>query len=91
MLVESQIAHLLGSIDADVVRRFRNLINAYGLPSGIPAGLDIPLFLESMKLDKKAVSGMLRFVLPDRIGSVSLCDNVPEAVIRQAVDHFLSA
>ncbi len=90
MLVESQIAHLMGCVDAAFVRRFRSLINAYGLPSSLPKGLDIPMVFEAMRLDKKTVSGALRFILPDRIGRVSMHESVPDTVIRQAIDHFLT-
>jgi 3-dehydroquinate synthetase len=38
-----------------------------------------------MKLDKKAVSGELRFILPERIGSVCMRDGVPESLIARAV------
>jgi 3-dehydroquinate synthase len=87
MLVEAEIARLLGLISHEEVLRLRGLLTAYGLPTAIPGDMDTAMFFESMKLDKKAVSGALRFVLPERIGSVSLHSSVPEAVIRQAVEH----
>ena len=43
---------------------------AVGLPTALPEGLTFSAddMLSRMKLDKKAVSGQLRFVLPTRIG-----------------------
>jgi 3-dehydroquinate synthase len=39
-----------------------------------------------MKLDKKAIAGRLRFVLPTKIGHVQLYDDVPEADVRAVLD-----
>ena len=41
-----------------------------------------------MTHDKKVASGKLRFVLPDRIGHVVIRDDVPLALVREAVDSL---
>jgi 3-dehydroquinate synthase len=35
--------------------------------------------LETMRSDKKALAGKLRFVLPRRLGEVAIFDDVPDA------------
>jgi len=89
MHVEAEIARLLGMISSEEVNRIRSLISACELPSAVPGNIDLDLFFASMKLDKKAVSGTLRFILPDRIGNVTIHSSVPESVIRQAVEHAM--
>ena len=42
-----------------------------------------------MTLDKKVVSGRIRFILPDRIGSVRLNDDVTTAEIEDAVGYVM--
>ena len=44
--------------------------------------------IESMRLDKKVVGGRLRLVLPDRIGGVSILNDVPEAAITEAWERI---
>jgi 3-dehydroquinate synthase len=90
MYVEAEIARLLGIMRSEEVLRIRRLLSAYGLPSAIPEDIDLDLFFDSMKLDKKAVSGALRFILPDRIGNVTIHSSVPESVIRQAVEQAIA-
>ena len=90
MYVEAEIARLLGIMRSEEVLRIRRLLSAYGLPSAIPGDIDLELFFDSIKLDKKAVSGTLRFILPDRIGNVTIHSAVPEPVIRQAVEQAIA-
>jgi len=52
------------------VERVGSLIGSYGLPSKMPSGVDEERIISSMQLDKKAVAGELKFVLPEKIGSV---------------------
>jgi hypothetical protein len=40
--------------------------------------------LERMRLDKKAVGGKMRFILPTRLGHVELFDDIPEATSGRA-------
>jgi 3-dehydroquinate synthase len=91
MCIEAEIARLMGLIHHEEVLRIRRLISAYGLPSAIPRNMDPELFFASMKLDKKAVFGTIRFILPDRIGSVTLHSSVPESAIRKAVEQAMEA
>jgi 3-dehydroquinate synthase len=57
------------------------------LPIGLPADLDTDAILTAARRDKKVQAGRLRFVLPGRIGSVTVQDNVPDAAIRAALDR----
>ncbi len=72
MQVAAKLASLLGLLDRKDVERIRSLIDSYELPSSVPAGLETERLFSSMQLDKKAVAGELRFVLPEKIGSVRI-------------------
>jgi len=41
-----------------------------------------------MHFDKKVKSGRVRFILPDRIGHVVIRDDVPESLVREAVESL---
>ena len=65
------------------------VLTEYGLPTRIP-GLPLGELLSVMRLDKKAEAGQLRWVLPQRPGSVVLAADVPPADV-QAVLLALGA
>lgn len=72
MCLEAKLSGMLTFIDNDKVLRIKNLIDSYGLPSEMPSDIDIGHILSSMELDKKAVAGELRFILPEKIGKVRI-------------------
>jgi 3-dehydroquinate synthase len=72
MCAEAGLSQLLGFIDREQVDRIRGLVSAYGLPVKMPADTDMNSLFESMTLDKKAVSGELKFILPEKIGTVRI-------------------
>lgn len=70
MYCEALLSSLLGLMERKEAERVGSLIDAYGLPSKMPSGVDEQKIISSMQLDKKAVAGELKFVLPEKIGSV---------------------
>lgn len=87
MLCASRLAERRGLIDATVTQRQAELMGALGLPLTLPAGADIQAAdaIARMRLDKKAVAGKLRFVLPTRMGHVETMANIPEEDVRAAM------
>src|SRR4030042_1204376 len=81
MFFEAMLAHKLNFINKDKVLRIKRLIDSYGLPSEMPADIDADSLLSSMQLDKKAVAGELKFILPEKIGSVRIHKGITEKVI----------
>jgi len=90
MHVEAILAHETGLIGSDEVSRIQHLLKTFGLPTEIPAGIDLAALFEAMKLDKKAVSGDLKFILPEQIGKVRIQGNISEKIVRQAVKKAFS-
>jgi 3-dehydroquinate synthase len=84
MLCASRLAERLGRIEAEVTRRQRDLLTAFGLPTDLPA-VDHEAMLEVMSRDKKTEHGRLRFVLPSRLGHVELVDGVDRADVLAAL------
>ncbi len=72
MYREARLSSLLGIMDAKEAGRVQSLITAYGLPSEMPSDVNAEGILSSMRLDKKAVAGELKFILPEKIGSVRI-------------------
>ena len=81
MVYEAEIARELGLLEQPIVERLKNLINSYGMPAELQQTLSSEQMIKAMQIDKKAVSGRLRFVLPERIGKVVITDRVTEGVL----------
>lgn len=64
--------------DADGLQ---TLLQRFGLPTAIPAGLDPDALLARMRLDKKAQASGLRFILWDRPGNARVVADVPEDAV----------
>ena len=87
MVAATFAAVRLGMVDADSGSRIVTLIERAGLPtSGVTATTDA--ILNAMASDKKVANAKLRFVLPDQIGHVVIRDDVPDAVVRDAIESI---
>jgi len=88
MVVASHIASTLGLIKLNDAQRLEKLIERVGLPTKI-AGLKFNDIYEAHLHDKKFIRGRNRLVLPTRIGSVKLVQDVPDSLIRAAIKKNL--
>lgn len=90
MVQASRLAERRGLIDAAATERQVALLNAVGLPVALPPSLSWTAdeILERMRLDKKALAGRLRFILPTRIGHVELFDDISESDVREVIDSM---
>ncbi len=82
MAAAARLACRLGRIDHEIVQRQDRLLTALSLPinvSEVVSGLSTDNLLSIMRRDKKAISGQLRFVLPNRLGHVELVDGISPA------------
>jgi len=88
MYCEALLSSLLGLMQREDAERVGSLIDAYGLPSKIAPGVDEQRMISSMQLDKKAVAGELKFVLPEKIGSVVVRGvRDPEKILESMRSH----
>ena len=85
MAAAARAAERLGMIDAGTRERMVKVIGSAGLPV---SGMKLPIedVVRTMYFDKKVRGGRLRFILPDRVGHVVIRDDVPEGVVREAVE-----
>ena len=86
MVLAARLSARLGLATAADAARLARLLERFGLPVALPAGLDADALLARMRLDKKARSGAIRLVLWSGIGRAQVADDVPEAAIRAVLD-----
>jgi 3-dehydroquinate synthase len=82
MHLEAQIAQQLGMVEQSFVERQRALLAAYDLPTALPDALDMEQVAELILRDKKVSAGKVRWVLPCGLGSATVRDDVPAAVVQ---------
>ena len=81
MLLAARLsARLCLASEADAAR-LQRLLEALGLPTSLPAGLNPAALVARMRLDKKAVSGRLRLILWRGPGRAEIVPDVPEAKV----------
>lgn len=83
MVAALLIALKMKLMDRKKYDRIIDLIVRLKLP--VKARVSAARILNSIKLDKKAKSGKVRFVLPVSIGKVTIRENVPENIIKKAL------
>lgn len=84
MHAAGRIAVQLGMLDPAALDRQQRLIAACGLPS-IAKGVDPAAVIEATRGDKKVRGGAVRWVLLEAIGRAVTRNDVPDAVVREAV------
>jgi 3-dehydroquinate synthase len=85
MCLEARLSRMLDFIDEVQASRIEDVIDSYGLPSKKPSNISAHSIFLAMQLDKKAVAGELKFVLPERIGSVRIHKGVSEELLREVL------
>jgi 3-dehydroquinate synthase len=85
MMCASLLAERRGLIASDITDRQRRLLQAFGLPIA-PERWPIGDLVATMRKDKKAVGGRMRFILPTKLGEVALFDDEPEADVRWVLE-----
>jgi 3-dehydroquinate synthase len=85
MVMAARLATQLKRAPAADAERLAALLRRAGLPVAVPEGVDPQALVARMKLDKKAVSGMLRLILWRGIGRAEVMRDVPEAAILQVL------
>ncbi len=85
MVAAGQLAVHLSMWDKTDAERQDALIKKAGLPTQLPAGLDIEAVIDTLQTDKKVKDGKVRFILPTRIGEVVVTDKVEADLMREVL------
>ncbi len=82
MACASLLAERRGLIAHDVTERQIRLLRAFSLPTAPEKSWPIDELLATMRKDKKALAGRMRFILPTKLGAVALFDDVSDDDVR---------
>ncbi|GAB2615067.1 3-dehydroquinate synthase [Novilysobacter erysipheiresistens] len=81
MVLAARLSTALGLAPMADAVHLQALLQRFGLPTGMPAGLAPERLLARMRLDKKADAGGIRFVLWDGAGRARLVTGVGDAEV----------
>ena len=84
MICAADISCKLGMLNLSSYNKIKNLISKYGLPTSI-RGVRLNKILEAQTRDKKFINKKNRFVLPKKIGTVIVRENIPLGIIKKAI------
>lgn len=87
MIMASFISFKLGMLKRSQLEEITSLIKKVCPEAGIKTAR-VKDILDAVSYDKKFVRGVNRFVLPKKIGSVTIVDNVPRGLIKEAVKKY---
>ncbi|MEW6534478.1 MAG: 3-dehydroquinate synthase [Candidatus Auribacterota bacterium] len=86
MITACTLGERVAGFSPDQSAQVRRLIERSGLPSRVPVGIPNEQIIEYMRRDKKVQDDTIRFVLPKRIGEVSVVGSVTISEIEFALD-----
>jgi 3-dehydroquinate synthase len=86
MACAARLACRRGLIEAQLPHWQDSLLRLFGLPTA-PERWPVEDLLATMRTDKKALAGKMRFILPRRLGEVALFDDVSEDEVRQVLEE----
>ncbi len=89
MVVAAQLALRAGLCDNDLVERQNRLLEALGLPIHYQGNVKARDILDATRLDKKVADRRVRWVMPERIGSVTVTP-LPDELIQTVVTAFFA-
>lgn len=86
MIAATHIALSTGKLDSVTAGRITNCVMSFGrLPR---MNWQTANILKRLRSDKKTRQGVVHFILPREIGKVEITSDVPEAIVRSAVDEI---
>ncbi len=85
MVAAGHLGVALGLWDEASNGRQLALIEKAGLPTQLPAGIDLEAIIDALQSDKKVKAGKVRFILPQAIRSVVITDEVSREVLREVL------
>lgn len=82
LVAAAELSQQLGKIGEADVERIQKMVSAHDLPVSLRSPLPVEKLIGAMSLDKKVKSGVIRFVIMNRIGQAETIESADMDVIR---------
>jgi 3-dehydroquinate synthase len=90
MCSATELSERLGIAGKGVASSIKELAELYNLPARIPQDVSTSDLVYAMGIDKKAKGGRLRFILPEKIGQVTIQEDIDRKVIAEAIEASMT-
>ncbi|WP_422660804.1 3-dehydroquinate synthase [Paenibacillus sp. EC2-1] len=87
MVGSAMLAESLGR-GSQILQETKKMLSALNLPIELPADLSVDEIMDAMQHDKKFTEGRMVFIVPDRIGKVSIVKDVSVESVRSIVEQL---
>ncbi len=91
MQCAAELAVRIGWLPETVARRQAELLTALRLPVVLPRQVSVDALMDAMRHDKKSAAGVLRLILPDRLGNVRSVEGIDADQIRDVLEQVALA
>lgn len=88
LIAAARMAAELEQCDPALVDRITNVLDRLDLPTRL-SGYEAETIMHAMRHDKKRVGSTLRFIIPRRLGEVTLIDDPGPQVVKPALNQIL--
>jgi 3-dehydroquinate synthase len=82
MCAAARLAVKMGILKSEEAGDIKEVIEMYQLPVDIPSDLNVNDLMHAISVDKKAMAGRLKFILPESIGKVRIEEDVDRELIK---------
>jgi 3-dehydroquinate synthetase len=89
LLLAARLSKALGEMDASEVERIENLLKRYNIPTKLRKPIALDDLLAAVKVDKKTLSGLPRFVVMRGIGEGIVRADIPLGLVREIFETAL--
>lgn len=91
MVTEALAAEDNGFAESGVTKKIAGVLNKFGLPVDMPAGLDTYEIIRAIELDKKTMGGKIRLALPVEIGKCRVISDIDRNMLARAIEKHKSS
>ena len=91
MVTEALAAEDNGFAESGVTKKIAGVLNKFGLPVDMPAGLDTLEIIRAIELDKKTMGGKIRLALPVEIGKCRVISDIDRNMLARAIEKHKSS
>ncbi|WP_371375967.1 3-dehydroquinate synthase [Thalassotalea aquiviva] len=85
MVQATKLAKVLGYLSAQELNRVIDLLQFFDLPTLPPESMTVDDFIKHMSRDKKNINGKIRLIVPTKIGTSQIFDNITIEQLQQVI------
>jgi len=87
MCLAARLSVAMGMMKSAHADRIISVVKAYGLPSELPKEINGDKLISLISIDKKAIAGEIKFILPKNIGDVAIHKGIDMKILKKVLEQ----